>query len=609
MLLNLEPYVFKSKKTQKKPEGDNEPSKIHTAVKDVPETGKPNGRSNTNHKFSNDKSGQKKKYIDAKDFVPNSNLFNKNPDIPSVPQVDSDAKEKVKEVLFSSDSIENVDIGEKLRNNLINHMKLTTLTEIQKLSIPLLLNGQDVMIKSPTGSGKTLCYSIPIIDRLSKASPPINRKDGPMVLILVPTRELALQTVGVITELCKCCISLVPGILIGGEKCKSEKARLRKGVNILVATPGRLIYHLTETSCLDISHLQFLVMDEADQLLELGNREKIDKILELVGKHNTTKRQSILLSATLNEHIKELVSVSLREPVFVDSQGTNTNSGISATKEDGTQDYVVNDSLAKAAAASTDLITPGTLTQYFITVPGKLRLVCLVVFTLTKILPPKKSKMIVFTSSKSSVAFLYNAMKVAVGEWAECMGSPVEEYNAFMLHGDMTQQERSKTFEKFKRCDSGLLLCTDVAARGLDIKKVDWVVQYDCPTQTDSYLHRVGRTARIGESGSSLLFLLPSEVEYVKLLSESSVTLTEMKVGNVLKKLAEGKGNRLVEEKAQNLQNKIELAVTESPELNDKAISAYKTYIQSYTTYPKNQKHIFHIKFLHLGHIASLNSW
>ena len=162
----------------------------------------------------------------------------------------------------------------------------------------------------------------------------------------------------------------------------------------------------------------------------------------------------------------------------------------------------------------------------------------------------------------------------------------------------------SNHLKSFKRSESGVLFCTDVASRGLDIKKVDWVIQYDCPTQTDDYLHRIGRTARIGETGSSVLFVLPSEIEYIQLLNKSSVMLSEIKLHNVLKKFAEGKSNKLVEEKAQILQNKIEETISSSKELHEKAVHAYKSFIQSYATYPKEMKNIFHIKLLHLGHIA-----
>lgn len=572
IVLNLTPYEYKPKqKKQNHEKNQQENSKFNSSDKYTDKVKK------SNNNIGKDSSNfSQRKYIDPKDFVPISSLFNKNPEIPVFSQ-DNDGSENIQETLFSDDKVENLDIGEKLKSNIVNHMNFSTLTTIQKLSMPLLLDGKDVMIKSPTGSGKTVCYSIPIVDKLSKLTPSITRSDGPYVLVIVPTRELALQTLGVFQDLCKCCISIVPGMLIGGEKCKSEKARLRKGVNILIATPGRLIYHLSETSCLDLSHIEYLVLDEADHLLDMGFRDKVMQIMEIIDKNDAVKRQSILMSATLNNSVQDLISASLKDPVFVDSEDTEKNT------------VNINES---------DYVTPESLTQYFITVPAKLRLVTLIIFTLSKVLF-KKSKVIVFASSKTTVSFLSDVFKLSASEMYSAF-----EFNQFSLHGDMTQQERFKAFDKFKRLQSGVLFCTDVASRGLDIKKVDWVVQYACPTQTDDYLHRIGRTARIGEKGNSVLFLLPSEVGYLDVLHKSSVTLSEIKVTDVLKEFAESKSSKIIEHKAQTIQNKIEEAVTDSKELHKKATLAYKSFVQGYATYPKDMKSIFHIKLLHLGHIA-----
>jgi len=581
ILLNLTPYEFKPKpKAQKKA----------NPLPDHQSDSKENGLDNTNkkkpknfdkgsknpEKRANKDGKQKNNYIDPKDFVPVSNLFNKNPEIPEVSN--EPVSEKSDQILFSTENVDDLTIGDKMKSNLKTHSGFTSLTRIQQLALPILLKGKDAMIRSPTGSGKTICYAVPIIDFLSKRTPPVLREHGPYVLVLVPTRELALQTLGVFQDLCKCCISIVPGMLIGGEKCKAEKARLRKGVNVLVATPGRLIYHMRETACLDLSHIEFLVLDEADHLLDLGFRETISEVLDIVNTKSKVERQSILLSATLNSNVKDLAALSLKEPVFVDAAEDKA-----VVAEDTGQDYE----------------TPCSLTQYFVVVPAKLRLISLVVFVISKAIPPNTGKIIVFTSSKSSAIFLYEAFKLAVKS-CECSG----EYKSFSLHGDMSQQQRFEAFEKFKKSSSGVLFCTDVASRGLDIKNVDWVVHYDCPTQTDDYLHRTGRTARIGNEGNSLLFLLPSEAKYIQILNQASISLSEIKLSDILKYLGDGKKTRRVEERAQSVQNSMEESISEDKELHQKAVSAYKAYIQGYATYPKSMKHIFHVKLLHLGHVA-----
>jgi len=580
ILLNLTPYEFKPKTKGRQ----DKPLPSHPTNSKENELGKNQRKKARNFAkggYNSDKrpnkyEKQKSNYIDAKDFVPVSNLFNKNPEIPEVSNEPVSGKSD--QILFSTENVDDLPIGDKLKSNLRTQSNFTSLTRIQQLALPILLKGKDAMIRSPTGSGKTICYAVPIVDYLSKKTPPVHREHGPYVLVLVPTRELALQTLGVFQDLCKCCISIVPGMLIGGEKCKAEKARLRKGVNVLIATPGRLIYHMKETACLDLSHTEFIILDEADHLLDLGFRETISEILDMVNTKSKIERQSILLSATLNSNVKDLVALSLKEPIFVDAAEDKA-----MILEDSAQDYA----------------TPCSLTQYFVVVPSKLRLISLVVFVISKAIPPNTGKIIVFTSSKSSAIFLYEAFKLAVKS-CECSG----EYKSFSLHGDMSQQQRFEAFEKFKKCTSGILFCTDVASRGLDIKNVDWVVHYDCPTQTDDYLHRTGRTARIGNEGNSLLFLLPSEAKYVQILNEVSISLSEIKLSDILKFLGDGKKTRRVEERAQSVQNSMEENISDDQELHEKAVSAYKAYIQGYATYPKSMKHIFHVKLLHLGHVA-----
>lgn len=603
--LNLTPYEFKPKQHKQQQQHTEQQQQQQKQVK---ENDRPN--QNKHHRELKQKSSKglekqnkplkkshsangKREYIDPKDFVPVSNLFNKKPEIPEVTN-EPVVSEKSEQVLFTTENVADLQIGEKLKSNLQHQSNFTALTRIQQLSLPMLLNGKDAMIRSPTGSGKTMCYAVPIVDALSKKDPSVSREHGPYVIVLVPTRELALQTLNVFQDLCKCCISIVPGMLIGGEKCKAEKARLRKGVNVLVATPGRLIYHMKETACLDLSHIKFLVLDEADHLLDLGFRKTIGEVIDIVNSKSKVERQSVLLSATLNENVKDLVALSLKEPVFIDA-AENENKITEKKKSEKNEETKGEDSSGQ------DYETPCSLTQHFVVVPAKLRLISLVVFVMSKVIPPNTGKVIVFASSKNSVIFLFDAFKLAVKSCEEFAGS---DYNAFSLHGDMSQQDRFKSFEKFKRSTSGVLFCTDVASRGLDIKSIDWVVHYDCPTQTDDYLHRTGRTARIGNEGNSLLFLLPSETKYINVLNQATITLTEIKLSNILKFLTDGKKTRRVEERAQSIQNSMEESIGESKELHEKAVAAYKAYIQGYATYPKHMKHIFHVKLLHLGHVA-----
>ena len=525
----------------------------------------------------------KSEYIDPPDFVPVSSLFNKNPEIPTHTPASRESTDKGEKV-FSSDNIDELPIAQRLKENLKNEFKFETLTNIQKHSIPNILEGNDLLIKSVTGSGKTMCYAVPIVDKLTKMQPPITRADGTYALILVPTRELGIQIYENFQLLCKSYISIVPGLLIGGEKCKSEKARLRKGVNIIISTPGRLEYHLKETKCLDVAKLFFLVLDEADKLLEMGYEKTVKNILNELNNRVSVNRQSLLLSATLNSNIQNLADVTLLEPLFIDAH------------------HITNK--ADEPVDKCSYVVPSTLQQHFVIVPAKLRLVTLISFVYFNGLF-KSGKVIIFCSNKKSVIFLLRIMDLLAVNYFK-LPKETSKY-MFALHGDMPQDERNENFKNFKLFNFAILFTTDVSARGLDIPTVNWIIQFSCPTLIEDYFHRVGRTARIGEEGQSLIFLLPSEVKYLSELEKKNIRMKEMKLNSILGESLSVKFNKAsqTEEKATILQLFIEEEIIlKSNDVIKIAVSAYHAYIKSYTTYPAPFKHIFHLKYLHLGHVA-----
>merc|ERR1719195_528097 len=186
-----------------------------------------------------------------------------------------------------------------------------------------------------------------------------------------------------------------------------------------------------------------------------------------------------------------------------------------------------------------------------------------------------------------------------------------QQLKLFKLHGSMDQKDRLKILERIKSAEDCVLFCTDVAARGLDLPQVDWIVQYTAPTCVSDYVHRVGRTARIGARGSSVIFLLPSEAEFVKMLEGSKIPLAEMTLELVLSKLlrsgitgSQGRRPASVEEAATNLQMRMESAVVKSPELHQAACQAYVSFVRSYASYPREARNVFCFKDLHLGHCA-----
>ena len=539
-------------------------------------------------KQKGDSTNKKRKYIDAKHFVPISSLFEKNPEIPSLTH--SNATAKTKEIIFSKSALEDLSINNKLKSNLKDLFKFNSLTKIQMLSIPPLLNGKDVMIKSPTGSGKTMCYAIPIIEKLSCLDPPIHRSNGPYALILVPTRELAFQIFNVFQDLSKSSINIVPGILVGGEKCKAEKSRIRKGINILISTPGRLNYHLKETACLDLKNITWLVLDEVDRLLDMGFLASVSEVVKEVDKRTSNPRQSVILSATLTSDIEILSKLSMNNPITVDETMI---------------DEADHKPVAKKLKIDQQFTLPESLDQSYVFVPAKLRLVSLFTFLASKSFVGKeKSKAIVFMPNKASVN-LYKLIFTLVLKEKYNLSEKICQ-QVFQLQGDLNQHDRFETYKKFQQSSSGVMFCTDVAARGLDIKQVDWIIQYSCPQQIEDYCHKVGRTARIGSQGRSLLFLQPAEKDYIDVLASHSIVLTELTLDDLLSDSLKCYGNKKMknEDKATEIQNFIEETLTIEKDYHQMAVTAYFAFIQSYSTYPSTMKEIFHPKKLHLGHVA-----
>lgn len=250
-------------------------------------------------------------------------------------------------------------------------------TSIQVSAIGSLCEGRDVLIKAQTGSGKTLSYALPMLQSLMTAEPPISRIDGPKALVLLPTRELATQTTEVITQLCRACVRIVPGCLIGGSKRKNEKASLRKGLNIIVSTPQRLLDHLGKTAVLSVKGLRWLVIDEADRLVELGFERDIRRILDRITRQTQqdgqeSPVQTALLSATLTPGVEHLAGLALRDPVKCEVSENKTTNG-AVHKNTLTEDKPV---------ASFSM--PSGLKHFLLVVPCKLRLVVLAAFLLLK---------------------------------------------------------------------------------------------------------------------------------------------------------------------------------------------------------------------------------
>lgn len=266
----------------------------------------------------------------------------------------------------------------------------------------------------------------------------------------------------------------------------------------------------------------------------------------------------------------------------------------------------------------TTLTTPDNLQQTFVIVPAKLRLIILAGFLLWKCRFSKPRKLLIFMNTQDMIDFhrdlfehVLNGVEKEADDESGGQGSQ-RPLRLLKLHGSMEQKERLSILGEVKKSTDCVLFCTDVAARGLDLPQVDWIVQYNPPTTTADYVHRVGRTARIGAKGSSLIFTLPSEANFIKELEDSNMNMLQLKAERVLEKLhanAEvsvktGRYPSTMEEAATDLQMKFETAISNDTVLHQSASQAYVSYVRSYASYPRDVRHIFSFKALHLGHIA-----
>jgi superfamily II DNA/RNA helicase len=324
-------------------------------------------------------------------------------------------------------------------------------TPIQAKAIPILLQGRDVMGAAQTGTGKTASFSLPIIQLLlAHANTSMSPARHPVrALVLAPTRELAVQVAENVAAYCKH-TPLRSTVVFGGMDMKPQTEKLRSGVEIVIATPGRLLDHVEQKN-ISLGQVQMLVMDEADRMLDMGFLPDLQRIINLLPK----KRQNLMFSATFSPEIKKLASSFLTDPITIEVARSN------ATADKVTQVvYKVNEDHKRDAVAH--ILRQRELKQ-------------VIVFSNTKI----------------------GASRLARGLVGEGM-------KAAAIHGDKTQQERMAALDAFKKGEIDVLVATDVAARGLDISDLPCVINFDLPYNAEDYVHRIGRTGRAGASGDAI---------------------------------------------------------------------------------------------------------
>ncbi|XP_009346649.2 LOW QUALITY PROTEIN: DEAD-box ATP-dependent RNA helicase 51 [Pyrus x bretschneideri] len=439
--------------------------------------------------------------------------------------------------IMSTESFASLNLSENTYKA-IEEMKFQYMTQIQARAIPPLLIGKDVLGAARTGSGKTLAFLIPAMELLYNTH--FAPRNGMGVVVICPTRELAIQTHAVAKDLLKY-HSQTLGLVIGGSARRGEAERIVKGVNLLVATPGRLLDHLQNTKGFIYKNLKCLVIDEADRLLEANFEEEMKQIVKILPKD----RQTALFSATQTKKVEDLVKLSFRKdqkPIYVD-----VDEGRSKVTNEG-------------------------LEQGYCVVPSAKRFLLLYSFLIKN----TSKKVMVFFSSCNSVKFHSELLRYV-------------NVDCFDIHGKQKQQKRTTTFFDFCKAEKGILLCTDVAARGLDIPAVDWILQFDPPDEPTEYIHRVGRTARgEGAKGKALLFLIPEELQFIRYLKAANVPV---------------KPYDFNEKKLKNVQSKLEEMVQNNYYLNKSAKEAYTSYLLAYNSH--SMKDIFNVHRLDLQAVAA----
>ncbi|MBE4907807.1 DEAD/DEAH box helicase [Bacillus luteolus] len=344
-------------------------------------------------------------------------------------------------------------------------------TSIQEQAIPEVLQGKDVIAQAQTGTGKTLAFILPILEKVNPANKEVQ------ALIVTPTRELALQITAEVNKLLEKMEDIHILAVYGGQDVDRQVKKLTRGIQIVIATPGRLLDHIRRDT-VDLSTVSTLVIDEADQMLHMGFLPEVEEIIY----ETLSTRQTLLFSATMSDQVKSLAKRYMKDPIDIKVKAKQlTVSGIK-------QLVIETTDRAKQAA-------------------------------LFKMLDEYQPFLaIIFCRTKRRVGVLNEAMKA-------------NGYNSDELHGDLSQAKREQVMKRFREAGMQYLVATDVAARGLDVTGVTHVFNYDIPEDVESYIHRIGRTGRAGEEGVAVTFVAPKDRNYLTMIEkEIKITLDKQSV-------------------------------------------------------------------------------
>jgi ATP-dependent RNA helicase RhlE len=407
----------------------------------------------------------------------------------------------------------------------ISEAGYTTPTPIQAQAIPIVIDGKDVMGAAQTGTGKTAAFTLPILQRLIPfASTSTSPARHPVrALMLAPTRELADQIAQNVSQYAKY-VPLKSAVVFGGMDMAPQTAALRSGVEILIATPGRLLDHVQQKT-VSLSSVSVLVLDEADRMLDMGFLPDLQRIVNLLPK----QRQSLLFSATFSPEIRKLAKTFLNDsPVVIEVAARN------ATAENVSQVIYEVDRVDAKRAAVAQIIKSQGLRQ-----------------------------VIVFTNTKIGASRLAREL---VKE-----GVPADA-----IHGDKSQSERLATLEKFKKGEVEVMVATDVAARGLDIAELPAVINFDLPYSPEDYVHRIGRTGRAGASGRAMSLMVPEDARLladIEKLVKKTIVRERLEVqGRRSEPRSEGRSERAPRPPREERESRVQIPAARRPRLPEDPI-------------------------------------
>eukprot|EP00826_Nyctotherus_ovalis_P037856 TRINITY_DN3492_c0_g1_i5.p1 TRINITY_DN3492_c0_g1~~TRINITY_DN3492_c0_g1_i5.p1 ORF type:complete len:495 (+),score=78.80 TRINITY_DN3492_c0_g1_i5:76-1485(+) len=369
-------------------------------------------------------------------------------------------------------------------------LKCPYVAKVQKATVPLLLQRKNLVVQACTGSGKTLAYLVPTFQRITE----LVDEEGVQGMVILPSRELAIQVNQVATQLSKCIANFKvnPLLLIGGYPIEKDLKKYEEGTRLFIGTPGRL-YEFIEKSKVSLNDIEIFIMDEGDKLLELADSAKLLKILDLLPSTKTTG----VFSATITQNLEKLLSVNLSNALQVTVPVFKGDLSDSSTILASANEYEASVQVSPLTKRSfTELSkkaceVPHSIQNSYAVMNTYMQKLEVISWFIKQ---HSASKCIVFLSTCACVEYYYYL-------FVELFPGLKDSSFFDRLHRKMSQKKRDKVYSSFLAAPSGMLLCTDILARGIDIPDVQWIIQYDPPQHSDSFLHRIGRTARAGKKG------------------------------------------------------------------------------------------------------------